>query len=205
MYLPSHFEMTDAEALQSLRSARTGHLVTSGGGNLSSTFIPFLVDDTGSRVIAHIARANPQRREIGKGTRGLLIVHGPDSYVSPSLYPSKEVTGEVVPTWAYTEIQVRGHLELVRDLDEIRAIVARLTERMESESETPWSIDDAPAEFTSRLLRSIVGVSMAIDSIEGKAKLNQDDEPADREAVAESFMSSDGTRAQLGRLMRDAR
>jgi len=96
-------------------------------------------------------------------------------------------------------------VELVRDPEAIRDIVSRLTDRMESDSATPWSITDAPDEFTNRLLRSIIGVSMTIDSIEGKAKLNQDDEPADREAVAAWLSASDPVRARLGRAMSDRR
>ena len=206
MYRPSHFRMSDDEAVSALGSAQAGHLVTAANGRLTSTFVPFLVDDPAStRLIAHIARANPQRADIGEGVDGLMIVHGPDSYVSPSLYPSKVVTGEVVPTWVYTEIHVRGRVELVRDPEAIREIVSRLTDRMESDSATPWSIADAPDEFTNRLLRSIIGVSMTIDSIEGKAKLNQDDEPSDREAVAAWLSASDPVRASLGRAMSDRR
>ena len=39
--------------------------------------------------------------------------------------------------------------------------------------ETPWSIDEAPADFITAQLRAIVGVELEIDRVEAKFKLSQ--------------------------------
>jgi transcriptional regulator len=60
---------------------------------------------------AHMARANPQWRELDD--QALLVVfRGPDAYVTPSLYATKKETGKVVPTWNYAMIQARDKANL---------------------------------------------------------------------------------------------
>ena len=40
----------------------------------------------------------------------LVIVRGPDAYISPAWYPSKAEHGRVVPTWNYVTAHVYGRL-----------------------------------------------------------------------------------------------
>ena len=49
-----------------------------------------------------MARANPQWRPHAPGIPALLIVTGPNAYISPSWYEHKRIDGRVVPTWDYT-------------------------------------------------------------------------------------------------------
>jgi transcriptional regulator len=58
-----------------------------------------------------------------------------------------------------------------------------LVRRREAVRETPWSTADAPEKYVRGLLRAIVGVEVAIDRVEGKAKLSQNRSAADREGV----------------------
>ena len=46
----------------------------------------------------------------GRG-QALVIVQGPDAYISPAWYATKREHGRVVPTWNYIIAHVHGLLE----------------------------------------------------------------------------------------------
>jgi transcriptional regulator len=69
-----------------------------------------LVDDG-----ENLARANPQWRGVADGAPALAVVTGPDAYVSPAWYPSKDEHGRVVPTWNYSQVHLSGRLTVHHD------------------------------------------------------------------------------------------
>jgi len=172
VYRPAANVVDDETGWQILAGAHAGHLVTAEAGSLDATFLPFLVDVEGHRVLAHVARANPQWRS-ADGGRGLLIASGADAYISPSYYATKRETGRVVPTWNYTVVHVHGVVRVHDDEDWLRDLVSRLTERHERGREEPWAVTDAPGEYIDRNLKAIVGVELVVDRLEAKRKLSQ--------------------------------
>ena len=93
--------------------------------------LPFVFDpDAGEHgaLLGHVARNNPQWRR-GAGGEALVIVRGPDAYVSPSWYASKAEHGRVVPTWNYVTAHVYGRLVVHDDPQWVEALVRRLTEQ----------------------------------------------------------------------------
>lgn len=182
MYVPD-WASVDADAVRShVEQVGSGWLVTnSGDGPPNATLLPVLW--RGDAVIAHMAKANPHWRSIAEGDPGLLVVAGPEAYVSPSWYPSKAEHGRVVPTWNYVAVQLSGTLHLHTEPSWLLEAVRALTDRHESRRDEPWSVTDAPADFTSSKLRAIVGIEMVVDRVEGKAKLSQNRSAADRGGV----------------------
>ena len=101
MYVPSQFSMDEAATRRFLAERDTADLVTVTARGLVATFLPILYEpapDGYGSVIGHVARGNEQWR-LPALEDALMIVHGPDAYISPSWYPSKAVHGRVVPTW----------------------------------------------------------------------------------------------------------
>ena len=172
MYRPAANAVDEEAGWQLLAAMRAGHLVTAEGGSLDATFLPFLVEVDHGRVLAHVARANPQWRA-ADGARALLIASGADAYVSPGYYATKQQTGKVVPTWNYTTVHVHGILRVHDDIDWLRDLVDRLTDLNEHGREDPWSITDAPADYIDRTLKGIVGLELVVDRVEAKQKLSQ--------------------------------
>jgi transcriptional regulator len=172
VYRPGANVVDEETGWKILAASHAGHLVTSAGGSLDATFLPFLVDEDDRRVLAHVARANPMWRDVD-GAPGLLIVTGADAYVSPSYYATKGDTGKVVPTWNYTVVHAHGTLRVHDDVEWLRVQVDRLTHRHEHLRDEPWAITDAPAEYIDRNLRVIVGVELVVDRLEAKQKLSQ--------------------------------
>src|SRR5437879_657864 len=109
MYEPPFHREADLARRQALIRARPfGLLVSNGAQGLVANAVPFLVDPAASRLgtlQAHVARANGQWRDLVDAPDALVVFQGPDHYISPSWYATKQETGKVVPTWNYVMVQ----------------------------------------------------------------------------------------------------
>ncbi len=203
MYVPAHFAMDSEEAWRSVSTIGLGHVITVDGGVPSATLLPLHVRGDGATrsIVAHFARGNPQWRSIADGDSVLVVVTGPETYVSPRWYPSKIDHGKVVPTWNYVEVQIRGRIRLIHDGEALGEIVRDLTDQFEVGAEQPWMVDDAPADFIEAQLRAIVGVEITVDTITGKAKLSQNRADADRLGARSGLLGAAGQGPAVAALM----
>lgn len=187
MYVPPAFREDRLPVLHdAIRQSRLAHLVTLGGDGLEASHVPVMLDpDQGAygTLLGHLARGNPQWRRAAPETPALAIVMGPDAYVSPSWYETKRETGKVVPTWNYVTVHAHGSLEFFDDPAELLAVVSALTDRHEAGRPDPWAVSDAPEEFIAAQLKGIVGFRLPIARIEGKWKMSQNRNAADRTGV----------------------
>ena len=199
VYLPRHFTAPDAAAVADfVDQAGAADLVTFDGAKPVASLIPVIWDRSGAtagehgRLIGHLALANPQWRSAGPGTVALAIVHGPQAYVSPSWYPGTARHGKMVPTWNYVSVHFTGPLTVHRDPGWLREVVTRLTERHEAGRPAPWRVCDAPDGFIDSQLRAIVGVEVAIATVEAKQKLSQNRNPEDRAGALDGLRGEPG-------------
>jgi transcriptional regulator len=198
MYNPSAFQENDHTVLRdAVRDLSAGELITFGSAGLEASIVPVLVDDDFTHLTAHLARANCQWRNADAGVPALVTFRGPDAYVSPGYYPSKQEHGKVVPTWDYITVQVRGRLVIHDDPVWTRALVERLTRHHEQRFERPWSIDDAPADFIDGMVKAIVGIEVEVSSVEGKWKLSQNRPEADRAGVKAGLQRPGASRNEI--------
>jgi transcriptional regulator len=199
MYLPKHFEQTERAALVALMRERPlATLVIATPDGPTADLIPLeFVADAGPHgtLRGHVARANPLWRHAG--AQALAVFTGPEAYISPGWYPSKQEHGKVVPTWNYTMVQARGTLRAVDDAQWLRDFVGRLTERHEATQAQPWSVDDAPADYVQQLLRAIVGIEIALTSLVGKWKVSQNRSAAERAGVARGLAPAQAAMSDL--------
>ncbi len=210
MYVPKHFAAPDDEAVRDLlRHHGAADLVTSTADGLRATLLPFVVDedDAGApaRLLGHVARTNEQWRLPALG-EALVIVRGPDAYVSPSWYATKREHGRVVPTWNYVTAHVYGRLVVHDDPDWVESLVRRLTAKHEGHRAEPWSVDDAPPRYVAGQLRAIVGVEVEVTRVEAKWKLSQNRPEADQEGVLSGLDAEPGAGSHaVAAAMRDVR
>ena len=66
--------------------------------------------------------------EAGSDQRGMAIFTGPQAYVTPSWYVTKQETHKVVPTWNYVAVHAYGPVEFFDDPDRLLDVVT-LVER----------------------------------------------------------------------------
>ena len=195
MYLPAHFNETRPEVMHALMRAHPlCTLVTQCGSGLAANHVPVQTLDEPKPlgcIRGHIARANPLWRDYQPETQALAIFQGPQVYISPSFYPSKATTGEVVPTWNYAVVHASGTVRFIQDAGWLRDFVAGLTATHEAPRTQPWKIDDAPAPYIDKMLSLIVGFEFSIATLSGKWKVSQNRSQADQQGVIRNLQNAD--------------
>ena len=194
MYVPPAFKVDDAESIRAIiRDARLANLVTATAEGPVATPMPLFLDDTEGEhgtLYGHLAKANPQWRLAPIGD-ALAIFSGPEAYVTPSWYATKQETGKVVPTWNYVAVHAYGAVEFFQEAARLLDVVTRLTNKHEGARAKSWAVSDAPADFIAAQLRGIVGVRIPVVRFEGKRKMSQNRPAADRVGVAAGLAASD--------------
>ena len=184
-YLPAHFEETDAATQQALvRDHPLATWVVQHEGELLVNQIPFLLDtERGEHgtLVAHVARANPVWQCLTASS--VLVFQGPQAYISPNWYPSKQAHGKAVPTWNYATVQAHGVPKAFDDPARLLALVTRLTQVHEATQARPWQVSDAPADYLEKMLKAIVGIEIPVERWVGKWKTSQNRPLADRLGV----------------------
>jgi transcriptional regulator len=185
LYIPDHFREARPEVLHdAMRQIGFATLVTHDAqGGLEANHMPMLLEANVLR--GHVARANPVWKA-GEG-KALAIFLGPHAYVSPNWYPSKVATGKAVPTWNYITVHAKGSIRWIQDASWLRAHVTRLSETHEGRRPDPWKVSDAPESYVEAMLKGIVGFELAITQLDGKYKLTQNRDAADRQAVRAAY------------------
>ncbi|GAC1622984.1 MAG: FMN-binding negative transcriptional regulator [Candidatus Elarobacter sp.] len=188
MYVPPHFRIDDpAEIAAFMRSNAFATLVSVHEGAPFATHLPLLVDGEGASLTlaGHVARANPQWRSLAD-QESLALFTGPHAYVSPSWYGN----AKSVPTWNYAAVHVYGRARLVADPAQVYDTLRRLTEREEGRSAKPWRIESLPDDYVGTMMEGIVAFTIVPSRVEGKYKLSQNRDRADRETVARELSAS---------------
>jgi transcriptional regulator len=206
MYEPPLHRQEDISALHQLIEAHPlGLLISHGPSGLLANSLPFLLDASASRLgtlQVHMARANPQWRDLTPESDVLIVFRGVDHYITPGWYETKRETGKVVPTWNYTMVQARGGPRVIDDAAWLHRQIGALTQRQEAVRPAPWAVTDAPATFVEAQVRAIIGVEITIAEIKGKWKVSQNRNAADRAGVIAGLEAEgDGPARAMARLV----
>lgn len=193
MYLQPQFEEARTDVLQQLiRAHPLATFVTLMGSEIVVNHMPFLIaTDVGEfgTLKGHIPRTNPVWSAFHGGQEAVAVFQGPQSYITPSWYPSKCAHGRVVPTWNYAVVHVRGRPRIIEDANWLLAHLTELTDEHEFREAHPWKLSDAPEDFTQQMIARLVGIELPIGSITGKWKVSQNRPIDDRLAVATGLRS----------------
>ncbi len=204
MYVPAHFATDDADGLIARLARRwAGVLVTvDESGMPVGTHMPILWDAENRIATGHIARANPQWKH--SAHKGLIVLSGPEAYVTPTWYPSKAEHGKTVPTWNYETVHISGSVEWFEDAGRLEAVVRDLSDFHEQDRPAPWAVSEAPRTYIEAMLRGIIGVTLKAERIEAKRKLSQNKSEADFAGVKQGLAASgDPMAREVADLMRE--
>lgn len=194
MYIPPAFRIDGkSEIHRAIREARSATLVTATEDGLVGTLLPMVLDEGEGEhgtLYAHLARANAQWR-LTPTCEAMAIFSGPEAYVTPSWYATKQETHKVVPTWNYVGVHAYGAVEFFDDPARLLHVVTRLTDLHEQPRPDRWAVNDAPSDFIKAQLKGIVGLRMPITRLEGKRKMSQNRNGADRTGVIDGLSASD--------------
>lgn len=194
MHTPKIFAQSDDQKLiEMIRANSFATLVCQTSNGLRADHIPLYFTqqaDQSALLRGHIGKANPLWEELANNSQVLAIFHGPQAYISPNYYPSKQQDGKVVPTWNYAVVHVRGRIFFNHDSEWKLAMLNALTDLNEQSQTRPWSVADAPEQYTERMLAGIVGLEIQVSSLEGQWKLSQNKQAADRDGVVQGTLQS---------------
>lgn len=206
MYLPKHFEQHDPAALAALMQAHPlAALVSIGDDGATADHLPLEYDAKAGphgTLRGHVARANPLWRQAA-GRPVLAIFRGEEAYVTPSWYPSKAASHQVVPTWNYAVVHAHGPLRVVEEAPWLHTLVSRLTAHFEAPRPQPWAVSDAPEAYVQAMLRAIVGIEIPVERLVGKWKLSQNRNEADRNGVLQGLAEGDAKAQATAMRMRE--
>ena len=208
MYLPPYHAEPDVHVMHALiHKHPLGTWVSVDAQEMVANHIPFVFDASRGAhgtLRAHVSRANPVWQTLSGNTPSLVIFQGPQSYITPSWYPSKLTDGKVVPTWNYTVVHARGVARAIDDPTWIHQLITDLTQANESSNPQPWSVSDAPADFIEHMAKAIVGIEIPITAMVGKSKLSQDEATADRMGTVDGLtQQGDANATGLASLIQD--
>ena len=203
VYLPPHFtEARPSVLVEHIERYDFGLLVSPGAAGLVASHIPFLIERDRDKLHlhGHLARPNPQVGDLAQGGEVLAIFSAAHAYISPNWY----ATGPSVPTWNYVDVHAYGTVSVIEDVDWLRGLVRRLSERHEAHNPVPWRMQDLPEAYLEGMLKGIVGLDIAVTRLEGKYKLSQNRPAADRPLVIAALeRRNDADSLAVARLMRE--
>ncbi|ARV20286.1 Protease synthase and sporulation protein PAI 2 [Curvibacter sp. AEP1-3] len=208
MYQPSHFIETRPEVLHALvQSHPLATLVTLSAKGLDANHIPLVLRveaDGRATLVGHVARANPVWKDTDLSVPVLAIFQGPQHYISPGWYATKAEHGKVVPTWNYAVVHAKGMLTVHDDAAWIRSQMQQITTQQEAPMAQPWAVDDAPRDYTDKMISAVVGIEIVVDEWVGKWKVSQNQPPANQTTVREGLehQATDAARTMAGLIPR---
>jgi len=195
MRTPEYFAETRPELLQGLiRSRPLATVVAHTRRGLDAHHLPLHYDPLPApygTLRGHVARTNALCADLLDEAEALAIFNGPNAYISPSWYPTKQQTGKAVPTWDYVVVHARGQLRTIEGRDWLRAHLEALVGQQEAEFPQPWRLADAPGDYIERMLNGIVGIELSISALCGQWKLSQNQPAANRAGVVAGLAQSE--------------
>lgn len=170
MYIPHYYKNEDLEEVKEfIKQNSFAILVNQLDGKPWASHIPLELspdDKGGSKLVGHIAKANPQWKSFDSGSKVLAIFNGPHSYVSSSWYRDEEV-----PTWNYIAVHVYGEIA-IQDQEALYKSLDALVNKYEKDSNDPIALDNL-SKKTMRQIRGVVGFEISISEIHAAYKLSQ--------------------------------
>jgi transcriptional regulator len=215
LYVPSAFASSDLDVLARLvREAPLATVVSLPTATEPEPFVspaPLVVTrGAGGRLglEGHLARRNPHAARLAATPDVLVLIHGPQAYVSPTWYAACDV-----PTWNYAVAHVRTRATLVEDARELTALLARMTAVFEGGRAAPWRFG-LPSDLATpeALTSAIVGFRLALPDagapldadasdagaeprVTLKLKLSQNRSAEDRAGVVAGLLADGGDAA----------
>ena len=195
MHANPAFRIEDPELDQMLIDAiGFGMVIAATPEGLRVGHTPIVAAGAGA-VRFHLSNGNALTGHLD-GADALVLVNGPDAYVSPRWYEDR---GQV-PTWNYVALELEGTirtLERAELADLLGEIGARHERRLAGE---PWRPDHVPPERWQKLFAGIIGFELTVRARRATWKLSQNKSAEDRARVADA-LQEEGS-ADLAQLMR---
>ncbi len=142
-----------------------------GRGLVASHYPVLLEEDAeGISIVSHVGRPDERLHELG-AHESMVVVYGPQGYVSPSWYG----ISPAVPTWNFAVAHLYGTAEILSDDENLR-VLERLVSHFESALPEPYLMNRTleNADYAARIVHGTVGFRLRAERFEAKEKMSQD-------------------------------
>jgi len=190
MYPPKYHQSQDQQKMISLIKAYPlAQLVSVKNKKPFITHIPIIYNDATGKLVAHIDKFNPQVETLQNGAEVTIVFKGPDTYISPSVYTTKQL-----PTWNYIIVHITGTITLINDSEAAKETMIAMTKFLERENQK-FVLEKEDVRM-KRAINYIQAFDITITNWEGKFKLSQDKCAEDQENAKQELIkySSKDTR-----------
>jgi transcriptional regulator len=181
MYIAPINEVKDNEVARLLiQNHPFGLLISTLDGLPWATHIPFEIEEDNKGnwfLLAHIAKANPQWRQIPADSPVLVSFLGAHAYISASWYKVPNVS-----TWNYEAVQLYGQLHYLDEAQKLDALT-KLTQRYEQHSQNPVTVDRIPAKTMRGDIKGLVAFKIIPTDIQIAQKFSQNRDQQDFENI----------------------
>lgn len=145
---------------------------------------PLLTTGDGA-IQFHLARANALSRHLD-GATALIVVNGPDAYVSPRWYANRDT----VPTWDYIALELEGRVRRMADEGLEAFLHAAILKHEGRLAGAPWRAEESSEKVWAGLFRGIVGFELEVLAWRPTLKLSQNKSAGERETIAAGLESA---------------
>lgn len=182
MYPPPHHQSHDKDKMLALiKRFPLATLVTAINNTPFVTHIPVIYNEVSKKLVAHIDKNNPQTETLKNGNNATLVFKGPDTYISPSIYTTKQL-----PTWNYMIVHVQGTITQINAPEAVKKSMVEMTAFLEGQHPNfALKMDDTRMD---RLINYIQAFEVTPTHWEAKFKLSQDKSPSDFEAAKQELI-----------------
>ncbi len=180
-YPPPHHQIQHREKMIALlKKYPFGMLVSVKDGKPFVTHIPIIYNDSTGKLVAHIDKHNPQVASLTEGAEVTVVFKGPDCYISPSVYSTKQL-----PTWNYMIVHIKGTVSLIKDIEAAKDTMIDMTEFLEGVD--PKFMLEKDNRGMRNAINYIKAFEINITNWEGKFKLSQDKNQKDQALAKEEL------------------
>jgi len=175
-----HQDYNKLHMIEVLKSYPLATLISVKNSEPFITHLPLIYREDG-KLIGHIDKFNPQTELLKDNNPLTVIFSGPECYISPSLFSSKQL-----PTWNYIKVHLKGTVEAIESKNALKESLIKMTEFLE-QPEHNYVLESNNSSM-ERNLDYIKMFEISINSWEGKFKLSQDKKPSDIESARKELI-----------------
>jgi transcriptional regulator len=184
MYPPKHHQPKDIKKMiKVIKAYPFGMLVSVLEGKPLITHIPIIYDDAIGKLVAHIDKYNPQVATLTNNSEVTVVFRGPDTYISPSIYTTKQL-----PTWNYIIVHIKGIIKQINDPDKAKETMIAMTEFLEGKDQK--FVLDKDNRGMQNAINYIQAFEIKITEWEGKFKLSQNKNQQDQENAKQELVNN---------------
>jgi transcriptional regulator len=186
MYKLKYFTETDTEKVIAFMKQYSFAVITGHGEYPVATHIPLEIIQQDDKMFftGHIMKNSDHHRSFSQNDKVLVVFNGPHCHISASWYSDPNVAS----TWNYMAVHAKGKISFGDE-----AFTRKLVEDLTNKYESPESIsafNKLPVEYIDRLLKSIVGFTIEVESFENVFKLSQNHDEATRKSIIEHLLKA---------------